>query len=234
MSFAATLSETRPVAAYSPASSMPWSGIPATQQQVDTFEAHETVFFEGDEAEYIYEVLSGVVCCYSMLPDGRRQVLSFSFPGDLLGLAQSEFHRYSGETLSPVRIRRIPKAALLRIASERPELGRKLLQFATSTLAVMQDHFVMLGRKSAIEKVASFLLDLARRGQGEDAQSAQFNLPMTRTDIADYLGLTLETVSRSLTKLKIAGAIVLPQPQKVVVPDISRLESYAEPELAGE
>lgn len=208
-----------------------WFEIPGTQQRFQKLESHAPLFHEGDEAEFVYEVVEGVVCCYSMLANGRRQVLSFSFPGDLIGLAQGDLHRYSTEALCPARVRSIPKSLLLKTAAERPELGRKLLEFATSRLAVMQDHFVMLGRKSALEKVASFLLALAKSAGGEGSDSVTFNLPMTRADIADYLGLTLETVSRTLTKLKTAGAIDLPQPQKVVVRDLFELEELAESDV---
>lgn len=208
----------------------PWNEIPQTQQQIRLVGAHSNIFSEGDDAEFVYEILDGVVACYRLLSDGRRQVISFCFPGDLIGLVQDDQHRYSTETLSPARIRRIPRSILMRAACERPDLGRKLLQFATTELAAMQEHFVMLGRKSALEKVASFLLALARRHGGETALSATFDLPMTRADIADYLGLTLETVSRSLTKLRMAGVIGLPQPQTVVVLGLDHLEDFAERE----
>lgn len=212
-----------------PRNSRPWTEIPATQQ-VQEFEAHIPLFFEGDEAGFVYEMLEGVVCCYRMLSDGRRQVFSFCYPGDLIGLVRGKYHRCSTETLSPARIRRVPKSMLLKTASKRPELGRKLLQFATTELAEMQDHFVILGRKSALEKVASFVYALAQKQTDEQAKSATFDLPMTRTDIGDYLGLTLETVSRSLTKLKIAGAIDLPQPSIVAVRDMIKLRDSAEEE----
>ncbi len=93
---------------------------------------------------------------------------------------------------------------------------------------MMQDHFVTLGRKSATEKVASFLLLLCKKGSDDEAGTCTIDLPMTRADIADYLGLTLETVSRQISKLKIAGVIDLPQPQTIVVRDIFELESAAE------
>lgn len=207
---------------------IPWTEIPATKQQVQVYEAHEPLFCEWDDAGFVYEVLEGVVCCYRLCGDGRRQVLSFCYPGDLIGLVQGDFHRYSSEVLTPARIRRIPRSMLLKTAKERPELGQKLLRFATSELAVMQDHFALLGRKMAVEKVASFLLGIANRHISEGDTTVTFQLPMTRVDIADYLGLTLETVSRSMTKLKIAGAIDLPQSSTVVIRDIFRLEDLAE------
>ncbi len=192
--------------------------------------AHSPLFFEGGDAHYVYEVLEGVVCCYSVLSDGRRQVLSFSYPGDLIGLDHGDLHRYNTETLSAARVRRIPKGILLSTAAECPEVGRKLLEFATSELALMQDHFVMLGRKTALEKLASFLIALGRRHVDAQGIPATFHLPMTRVDIGDYLGLTIETVSRCLKKLRIAGAIDLPQPQTVVIRDFELLCDLAESE----
>lgn len=206
----------------------PHSGfnIPLQPQTCDV-PRRASIFLEGDDAEFVYEVLAGVVCCYYLLADGRRQVLSFAFPGDLLGLVQGEAHRYSAEALARTRVHSISRSALLKSAAERPELGQKLLRFATSRLAMMQDHSVMLGRMSALEKVASFLLSLADKTGLRDASTVVLDLPMTRVDIADYLGLTLETVSRTLSKLKVAGAIDLSQPHKVVVLDVSQLESLA-------
>lgn len=205
-----------------------WGDIPNTRQHVQEYSSHEPLFCEGDEANYVFEILEGVVCCYRVMCDGRRQVLSFSYPGELIGLVQGDNHRYGCDILSDARIRRIPRRMLLKAASDRPELGGKLLQYATSELALMQDHSVMLGCKSASEKVASFLLALAKKSGGEEAESLMIHLPMTRADIADYLGLTLETVSRQLTRLKIAGLIGLPQPQTIVVHDIFELENSAE------
>ena len=208
----------------------PWGEIPATQQQVQEFEVDEPLFCQGDNANFVYELLEGVVCCYNISSDGRRQVLSFGYPGDLIGLVQGDTHRYSSEVLVSARILRIPRSMLLATASQRPELGQKLLRFATTELAVMQDHFAILGRKSAVEKVAAFLLASAKRCVDEDGLSATFDLPMTRADIGDYLGLTLETVSRSMTALKISGAIDLPQPHTLVVRDILALENIADEE----
>jgi CRP-like cAMP-binding protein len=207
-----------------------WSGIQIDRHRVKNLTAQETLFIEGDNAEFVYEVLDGAVCCYRQLLDGRRQVFSFSYPGDLIGLVQGDAHRYNSDALCPTCIRCIPRHKLLRTAYERPEVAEKLLQYATSELAVMQDHLVMLAQKSATEKVASFLLALPRRHANEQTAPVIFNLPMMRIDIADYLGLTIETVSRNLTKLKIAGIIDLSQDGIVVVHDIRRLERMAKQE----
>jgi CRP/FNR family transcriptional regulator len=191
---------------------------------------HEMLFGEGDAGGKYYEVLEGVVCSFRVLHDGRRQILSFSYPGDIIGIGHERECKCSCEAVSPARVRCIPAAALARSLDARPELARKLFSVATSELASMHDHFVMVGRKSATEKLASFLLALARREVDADASTATFQLPMTRTDIADFLGLTIETVSRRFTALRKLGVIDLPQTTRVRVNDMRRLEELADGE----
>lgn len=205
-----------------------WNGLLETGQAEMNVRAGEPLFFEGDEADFVYEVLDGVFCCYSLLPDGRRQVTGFVHPGDIIGLGSQATYHTNCDAVCDAMVRSIPRSRLMRVAEERPELGSRLLNCATEQLAGMQQHFVLLGRKSAKEKLASFLLTLARRYAGEDAGEVTFVLPMTRSDIADYLGLTIETVSRTFTKLKTAGVIDLPQSTTVHVRDILRLEETAE------
>ncbi|MEM7428227.1 MAG: helix-turn-helix domain-containing protein [Pseudomonadota bacterium] len=190
----------------------------------------EPLFCEGDEADFVYEVTAGVVCSYTLLPDGRRQVTGFAYAGDIVGLGHHETHQTNCDAIGEARVRSIPRSRLMKVANERPQFGMRLLECASSQLAGMQDHFMLLGRKCAQEKLASFLLALARRFGGTDAAEARFDLPMTRGDIADYLGLTIETVSRSFTKLKRAGIVDLPQSSTVHVRDMMALEDAAEAE----
>lgn len=190
------------------------------------YDAHDPIFCEGDDADFLYEVLDGVICSSRLLSDGRRHVISFSYPGDLVGLSHKESYRFSCDAVSPAKVRVIPRNAILNAVKDRPDLGEKLLQSAADQLAEMHDHAVMLGCKSAIEKVTSFLLVLAkRRADGEE-----IHLPMTRTDIADYLGLTVETVSRNLTKLRLQGVIDLPEAHTVLIRDMGRLNDLADGE----
>jgi CRP/FNR family transcriptional regulator len=200
------------------------------QPPVRRLSRHEMLFSEGDAGGKYYEVLDGVVCSFRVLHDGRRQILSFSYPGDIVGIGHELECKCSCEAVSPARVRCIPAAALARSLDERPELARKLFSVATSELASMHDHFVMVGRKSATEKLASFLLALARREVGADAATVTFQLPMTRTDIADFLGLTIETVSRRFTALRKLGVIDLLQTTRVHVNDMRRLEELADGE----
>jgi len=201
---------------------------PRNSVRIQSLRAHETLFNEGDDADCLYEILEGVICTYRILFNGSRQIVSFNFPGDLVGLSSTDRHTLSAEAVSSARLRRLGKSDLSKALRDDPKLGNKLLNIAAKKLANLQDHFVNVGRKSAFERVASFLLTLARRSQVENSEYVEFDLPMTRTDIADYLGLTIETVSRTFTKLKIANVIDLPQLKRVVVHDINRLEGLSE------
>ena len=207
---------------------MPWENLSGSNAHECKVQAHEALFCEGDDAEFLYEVVEGVMCNYRILMDGRRQIISFAYPGDVIGLGQTETYRYSCEAVCGSKVRSISKGALMRDALGHADLGHRLFEIATSELASMQEHQLLLGRKSAVEKLASFLLVLARKACREDDKEASFKVPMTRTDIADYLGLTIETVSRSMTKLKLSGVIDLPQTTTVRVRDMLRLEELAE------
>lgn len=187
----------------------------------------ESLFFEGDHADYIYEVVEGVVASYSILPDGRRQIHGFFFSGDIFGLSPDGEYHDNTCAIGKVRVRSIPRTMLMRTLRDRPEVAAKLLESATSQLVGMQNHFVLLGRKCAREKVASFLHALALRYAEDGSQTVTFRLPMSRTEIADYLGLTIETVSRTLTKLRIAGVIDLPHSSQVMVRNLKKLEAIA-------
>lgn len=192
------------------------------------FSAHDSLFLEGNEANQVYEIVRGAVCCFRVLADGRRQVISFAYPGDLIGLEHGRHYRFSCEATCATQVNLTTKAQIYRLANEKPEYGRRMLESTGEHMTRMLDHFVLLGCKSALEKVASFLLSVARRCADEDALSVIVLLPMTRADIADYLGMTNETVSRCLSKLKACGVIDLPQPQTVVIHDIGELETLGE------
>jgi CRP-like cAMP-binding protein len=207
--------------------SIPWmSSACLTNER--SLEAHEPLVHEGDDTCYFYEVLEGVVSSYKIFADGRRQIISFAFPGDLIGFSHGDAYRYDCEAISPSRVRAIPKTSLLRSIRERPEIGEKLLALAALEVAHVENHSINLGRKSAIERIASFLVSLVERAGYSDANSVTMQLPMTRLDMADLLGLTIETVSRSLTKLRARNIIELPQTTTLVVKNMNRLRDLAE------
>lgn len=161
----------------------------------------ETLFFEGDRSDSLYILTEGCVRLSKMLADGRRQITGFLFPSDFLGLALRERYAYSAEAVETVALCRYPKNRLEALLDQFPAMERRLLAVASNELAAAQDQMLLLGRKTALERVASFLFILMRRMQLKGRQHV-VSLPMTRTDIGDYLGLTIETVSRSLSRLK--------------------------------
>lgn len=170
---------------------------------------HASVFDEAEPAHSVYNVTAGVLKIYKLLPDGRRQITGFLFPGDFLGLMHNDVYAYSAEALTPTKLCRFSREKLEALLTEIPHLEQRLLSMASHELAAAQDQMMMLGRKSARERVVSFLLMLSNAAARRDMPPNPVSVPMTRTDIADYLGLTIETVSRTLTQLRKQGLIEL-------------------------
>jgi CRP/FNR family nitrogen fixation transcriptional regulator len=167
------------------------------------FERNTEVQADGEPADYFYQVVSGAVRTYKVLDDGRRQISAFHLPGDVIELEASSNHRFSAETLAPSFIRVAKRSAIIALAGRDPALAAEIWRRTANDLQSAQEHMLLLGRKNAEERVASFLLEMANRSSSE----GKVDLPMTRQDIADYLGLTIETVSRSLTQLESSSAI---------------------------
>lgn len=172
-------------------------------------EQGECLFSEGDGAEHVYNVTSGWVKLYKLLPNGRRQITGFLAAGDFLGLAASDTHVYSAEAVTGITLCRFPRRKVDGLMERFPHLQRRLLGMAANELALAQDQMLLLGRKTAREKICSFLLSLSRRSRLRGLTDNPVHLPMGRADIGDYLGLTMETVSRTFTQLKTAGLIRL-------------------------
>jgi CRP/FNR family transcriptional regulator, anaerobic regulatory protein len=187
----------------------------------------EDLFLEGDEASHVHEVTDGVVCLYRIMPDGNRHILAFRFAGDIIGLCSPATYSYNAQAVGDTRVRRISRTGLERMIDERSDFARKLLRMATSELNAMRDHLTCLASRSAEAKVADFLLMLAERSRTRAGDAVIVNLPMTRTDIGDYLGLTIETVSRTISKMRRAGVIDLPRTTQVVVHSTDRLAALA-------
>lgn len=185
------------------------------------------IFIEGDTAGFVYEILEGTVNGYRILPGGERHVVAFYFAGDLLGYGVTETYLMSAQAVTNVRVRRIPRATVERMLDARPELARTLLRRATEELSATRDHLLCIAAKSADAKISSFLIALSRRNRSLGLNAAEVDLPMTRLDIGDYLGLTVETVSRTLTRLKLAGVIALPRSSRVVIRDQRTLEAMS-------
>lgn len=188
---------------------------------------HDSVFNEADPADNVYNVTDGVLKIYKLLPDGRRQITGFLFPGDFLGLMHNDLYAYSAETLTPTKLCRFPRRKLEKLLVEIPHLEQRLLSMASHELAAAQDQMIMLGRKSARERVVSFLLMLSNASTRRGGAASPISVPMTRTDIADYLGLTIETVSRTLTQLKKQGLIELLDEKLIRLAQPQRLAEIA-------
>lgn len=184
--------------------------------QSRAFPARSMLFDESARASSVYNVAEGCVRLYKSLPDGRRQIVGFALPGDFLGLALVERYGVTAEAVTDVKVCRFARPAFADFLDAKPHLLRRLHELVSHELSLAQDQMLLLGRRSAEEKVAAFLLNLQTRYGRIAPISVNVPLPMSRQDIADYLGLTIETVSRTLTKLARAKAIV-------VVPDGIRL-----------
>jgi CRP/FNR family transcriptional regulator, nitrogen fixation regulation protein len=180
------------------------------------------VFGEGEGAEYIYKVVSGAVRSFRILDDGRRQVIAFHMPGEVFGVEVGDIHRFSAEVVSDAVILVVKRSAILALAARDGDVGRQLWLLMAHDLQCVQDHMLVLGCMTAKERVSTFLLQLAKRGSG----SNEIELPMSRQDIADYLGLTIETVSRTMTQLESDAAIGLPTSRRIVLRDRAALSRH--------
>jgi CRP/FNR family transcriptional regulator len=190
--------------------------------------AKEFVFNEGDAATHLFRVEAGAVALYKVLIDGRRQIVGFAYPGDLIGLGAQAEHVMNAQAIMPTRLRCIPVATLRQSALRDASLAMTLYEAMTLELAATRDLMLITSQRSAVERVAGFLLALSRRNERNGLDPANIELPMTRADIGDFLSLTIETVSRTFTKLKALGVIELPQSSRVKLVDIEELEDLAE------
>ena len=185
---------------------------------VMSFPRNSEIFGENEPAEYVYRVLSGSVRTYKILNDGRRQVGGFYLPGDIFGLEFAEEHTFSAEAVSDAKVVVVKHSAIRALSGRDPAIGSELFALTGRELRRVQDRMLLLV-KSAQERVASFLLEMAERaGSGNTIE-----LPMSRQDIADYLGLTIETVSRTLTGLASGAAIEVPTSRRIVLRNRSAL-----------
>jgi len=189
--------------------------------------AKSVLFEEGAPADCIVRLVTGAVLLSKSLTDGRRQVIGIAMPGDFLGLFMADAHGFTATALTTVEFCRFDRKQFFALVDENPRLGRQLFSATTNQLTLAQEHMVLLGRRNAEEKVASFLLRLRDQWARVRTASARVDLPLTRQDIGDYLGLTLETVSRVVSRLARRKLIA-------VIPDGVRiLDLEALGELSG-
>lgn len=173
-------------------------------------ERNAEIYGEGEPAEYVYRVVRGVVRTYKLLNDGRRQISAFLLPGDFFGLDCDDEYRFTAEAVADATLTFVKRSALTGLARRDGEVANDLWRMARAELHRAHDHMLLLGRKSAQERIAAFLLEMAERVERDTVE-----LPMSRLDIADYLGLTIETVSRTLTHLENTATIALPSTRRV-------------------
>src|SRR5262245_33514605 len=181
------------------------------------FSRNETIFSDGDEATNCYKVISGAVRLCKHLADGRRQIADFLLAGDLFGFMQFGHYKFTAEAVGDVVLMSYPQRQVARMSGSMPNLRGRLFVLLSQRMLGMQDHLVMLGRQTAKERIACFLLHMSERSDAEEGLA--FELPMSRQDIADYLGLTIETVCRMLSELKRQKIIAIPSTGQIVIND---------------
>jgi CRP-like cAMP-binding protein len=190
---------------------------------VMSYPRNTEIFGENEPADYVYKVLSGSVRTYKILNDGRRQIGGFYLPGDIFGMQLSDEHPFSAEAITDTKVLVVKRSALTALAGRDAAVGRDLFNLTSRELRRMQDRILLLVQ-SAQERVASFLLEMAERACAGNT----VELPMSRQDIADYLGLTIETVSRTLTGLESTAAIEVLTSRRIALRNrsaLSRLNS---------
>lgn len=190
-------------------------------------DAQQTLFSEGETRVRVYTLTSGMLRLYATLPDGRRQITGFLLPGDYLGLVDEQDYTLTAEAVVESQLCAFPVREMAALVERFPRLKDRLLQMTRRELKQARDSQMILGRLAPVEKLASFLLVLAERARDHGLPDGPVHLLMTRTDIADYLGLTIETVSRSFTKLRNQGLIRLLDVHHVEIVDRRALTAVA-------
>jgi CRP/FNR family transcriptional regulator, nitrogen fixation regulation protein len=183
-----------------------------------SFARNAEIYGEGEPADYLYKVISGSVRTYKILADGRRQIGAFYLPGDIFGLETENEHTFSAEAITDSKVLVVKRSTLVALAERDNDVARQLWALTADELRRVQDHILLL-IKTAQERVVGFLLEMAERRSSGNA----IELPMSRQDIADYLGLTIETVSRTITSLENAAAIEVPTSRRIVLRNRSAL-----------
>lgn len=193
------------------------SGVIATEF---SYSKDEEIYGEGEPSDYVYQVIRGAVRTYKLLNDGRRQIGAFHLTGDVFGLESGPAHRLTAEAIVDTTVRLVKRQSLEQAAGITAEVARSLWAMTACELRHAEDHMLLLGRKNAMERVATFLLEMDRRL----ARAGMMALPMCRRDIGDYLGLTLETVSRALSQLHSEGVLGFSGARQIILRNRQRLQ----------
>jgi CRP/FNR family transcriptional regulator, nitrogen fixation regulation protein len=194
------------------------AGLVATEF---SYKKDEEIYGEDEPSDYVYQIIRGSVRSYKLLSDGRRQIGAFYLPGDVFGLESGPAHRLTAEAIVDTTVRLVKRRSLEEAAGIAVQVARSLWSMTAGELRHAEDHMLLLGRKNAMERVASFLLEMDRRL----AVTGMMALPMCRRDIGDYLGLTLETVSRALSQLHSEGVLGFSGARQIVLRNRQRLRN---------
>jgi CRP/FNR family transcriptional regulator len=187
----------------------------------------QDIFYEGDPRRSVYQIETGAVSLYKCMPDGRRQIFDFAFPGDLIALGASAVHSCGAQAIGSVKLKSIPLPRLYELASKDPDFALVLYHAISSELEATRDLLLTLGQRDATERVAVFLLTLSQRNVRAGKNPCLLSIPMTRSDIGDLLGTTIETVSRCLTKLRHQMLIHVIRGSLIQILDMDGLKALA-------
>ncbi len=187
----------------------------------------QSIFEGGSKVAFFASILTGVVKVFEKLPDDSERIVTFMYPPDFLGYTSGEVHRYSATAATEVQLCLYPRAGFHSMLEKSPGLRRRIFEKTSMELELAREWMVMLSHKSSYQRVAGLFAIFARRAQAEGCKAVQFLLPVSRSDLADYLGLTHETVCRNITLLRQKSLIELRTAREVAVPDIGRLIAEA-------
>ena len=183
-----------------------------SSQPKEHLETSQAVFFEGDDAKHVFEVAEGTLRLFRILSDGRRVITGFLYAGDIVGVSLKSKYLYGAEAIGPASVRRLSRKVFEEAVADSDALRPEVFSRVCDEMAAVQDQLVLLSSKTAEERLCTFLLRHLQRSLAEGSRDALIELPMTRQDMADYLGLTIETVSRTITKLIGKGVLTVANP----------------------
>jgi CRP/FNR family transcriptional regulator, anaerobic regulatory protein len=187
----------------------------------------QDIFYEGDTKRSVYQIEAGAVCLYKTLANGRRQIFDFAFPGDVIGLGASDVYSCSAQAVGQATLKLVPLPKLYQLAAHDPNFALGLYRAVSFELEATRDLLLTMGQQNSLERVAIFLLSLSHRNMRSGKNPRLLTIPMTRSDIADLLGMTIETVSRSLTKLRQQRAIEIIRGSIIQIIDLESLKALA-------
>ena len=191
------------------------------------FTDKENIFLQNDPSTHLYNITEGNVKIYQLLDDGRIQIIGFLYPGDFFGTYKNNKYNYSAEAIGNLRVCVFDQRVLDKYMDQNPILAKELLNQTSYELTLAQDRMTVMGRLNAIEKIAIFLINISNQRKRIGWQSNPISLSMTRQDIADYLGLTIETVSREISKLKASNIIKIISSKQLFINDFEKLNQIS-------